>query len=154
MRLSVQGVAHFRERRHRCTSCRRKPDQHDVYAQLRRIRQPFALCPTRLGWTPSLSRTGLPTRSPSQTFDPRGRYPFSPTNSPSEAGVHRAPWRHRLRRFTGPISPACGQYVRYLLNRSDNERSSIDTDGATILKSQTSPSHPILFPVRSPIIQQ
>ena len=150
MRRTEQAGAHFRERRHRCTSCRRKPDQHDVYAQLRRIRQPFAKPPqgrsraAAIGW---LAKSWGPTRHPAQPL------PVSHPHSPEAAGCGSSP---RLLSYVGLLGLIYQHAVSTFNTCSagpTTERSLTDTDGATTLKSQTSPSQPIHIPVRSPINQ-
>jgi hypothetical protein len=117
----------------RCTSCRGKPDQHDMYASHTSSRPVYAFygqslyvasfheSSTNLDGSHSSREKWLPTQSIARRLTDL----WVRTQFPSQANQ----WSNRLKpsfcrcqatRLTGPISPACDRYVQYLLTDTNS----------------------------------
>jgi hypothetical protein len=111
----------------RCTPCKGKPDQHTTYAfhsspclpsvcfmWVVLIRDNLSLAPMKSKQAPTPRRSLGNQRQTSPAvvlgdlIPPPMRQPWS-----SERGF--GPMVTQLHQLTGPISPACDQYVQYLL---------------------------------------
>jgi hypothetical protein len=109
-----------------CTPCRGKPDQHTTYASHTSPRTPdirfLRVIPVRgnLSWVVDRVEQahcswekGLPTQSTArQLTDPRVCTRHNPEPANKAVGAKPSIYQRPATRLTGPISPACDQYVQ------------------------------------------
>jgi hypothetical protein len=112
-----------------CTPSRGKPDQHGTYASHVSLRMPDVRFPRAVLICDNLSRVidrfeqihypwegGLSTQSTTRwLIDLRVRTQFLSHNSQWRSGKKLSLCRWQSTRLTEPISPACNQYIQYLL---------------------------------------
>jgi hypothetical protein len=149
----------------RCTPYRGKHDQHAIHIP-RSVRvwsqtihisrgQHIAIfheSPTDLDGSHCSQEKGLPTQSPAhRSTDPRVCTQFLSQANQWSSRLKPSFCRWQATRLTGPISPACNQYVQYLLTEA-NHRSLIDTGGGYSLEgagfpyATPQPSQPTVSP--------
>jgi hypothetical protein len=118
----------------RCTPCRGKPDQHDMYASYDSPRMPgvcvlraVSICGNLSQAIISVGRTLLllRKRAPDTTSSPAewsaGPPPsFSPNTAIEAVMKAKHLLTNKLQWFTGSITPACDWYVQYLLTGTDS----------------------------------
>jgi hypothetical protein len=117
----------------RCTPCRRKSDQHDMYAfhtsshtpgvrflRAVPVRGNLPRATDRVGQSHCFPRKRAPDTIPSMPTDQSaGPYPVSLSSQPIKQWRKPNTHRQQATTFTGLISPACDRYVQYLLMRAN-----------------------------------
>jgi hypothetical protein len=112
----------------RCTPCRRKPDQHDMYASHASRRTPGVRFLRAVPYVTTFreSSTGLDRcTAPGKKCSwlhlsaglsgPRDPPQFLSQHNHWSSALKPSTCRWQTTRLTGPISPACDRYVQYLL---------------------------------------
>jgi hypothetical protein len=117
----------------RCTPCREKPDQHDTHASHANLRTSgvhflrvvpihgnISWVTNRVGQSHCSREKRAPDTIHSIPADrSTGPYPVSLSSQPMKQWRKANICRQQTTRLIGYISPACDQYVQYLLTRAN-----------------------------------
>jgi hypothetical protein len=111
----------------RCTPCRGKPDQHVTYTsqsspcmpgvrfiQAVPVHNNLSLAPIKSKQTPTPGKS-LDNQRQTGSAVVLGGLILPPIRQHWNRGERFQPMVIQLHQFTGPISPACDQYIQYLL---------------------------------------
>jgi hypothetical protein len=117
----------------RCTPCRGKPDQHDMYAfhpspcmpdvrflRVVSVRGNLSRVINRVRQSHCSREKGLPTQSTARRLtDLQARTQFLSWANQWSSGESQNIYQQQTTRITGSISPVCDRYVQYFLTRAN-----------------------------------